>query len=255
MTMTSRLEPDLAGSRPHKVAVVRDADVTARTLRLLTLLQARPRWPAGELAVRLDAAPRTLRRDLQRLRSLGYEITGRPGPGGHYELRSGTRLPPLVFDDEEVIVLVTALRAAEQGPSAEVASRALVKLQRVVPRSLAARIEAFAAHSEAVRLDAAAPPNSLVALTAAAAGDQLIGFVYTDPAGGSGPRRVDSARCVALRDRWYLLAFDLDRDDWRTFRLDRISAVDHRGRVPRRSLPDDDLARWFSTDFGRSPRR
>lgn len=229
------------------------ADVTTRTLRLLTLLQTRARWPAGELARRVGVPSRTLRRDLQRLRSLGYEVRGQPGPGGHYALEAGSRMPPVVFEDDEVVALVTALRVAEQGPAAEAASRALVKLQRVTPRPLARQIEAVAAHSEAVDLGTGPAQGPLVELTAAAAGNRGIRFEYTDQHGRVSHRRVDSARCLTVRRRWYLLAYDLDRDAWRTFLVDRVGAVEAGEPVARREPPATDLAHWLRTDFGRAP--
>ncbi|MEV5634107.1 helix-turn-helix transcriptional regulator [Micromonospora tulbaghiae] len=230
-----------------------DHDVAARTLLLLTLLQTRPAWPAAELAERIGVSPRTLRRDLRRLAELGYEVVGRPGPGGHYRLAVGARVPPMVFDDDEVVALVVGLRMAEQGQAAEAAARALVKLRRVLPRRLAALATDVAAHSETVVLDRARPQDALLGpLTAAAAADLGVRFAYTDQHGTTSRRRVDSVRCLFVRGRWNVLAYDLDRTDWRVFRLDRIRDVVGDGATTRRDPPADDLATWLRTDFGRS---
>lgn len=233
-----------------------DTDVAARCLRLLTLLQTRPTWPAAELAERLDVAPRTLRRDLQRLTSLGYGIESRPGPGGHYRLSAGSRLPPMVFDDDEVVALVAGLRMSERGPTAEAASRALIKLTQVLPRRLAALAAGVVEATETVDLDPPEVPGSvqeelLTKLTAAAAGDLLTTFAYVDQHGVASRRRADSVRCLFTRGTWSLLAFDLDRDGWRVFRLDRVRDVVGHRPAPRRDPPADDLAAWMRSDFGR----
>lgn len=231
-------------------------DVAGRTLRVLILLQTRPRWPAAELANRIGTSARTLRRDLRRLAGLGYEVIGRPGPGGHYRLASGTRLPPMVFDDDEVLALVVGLRMAEQGPNVEAAARALVKLRQVLPRGSAALAADVAAHSETLVLDEAVdqgqPGDVLGSLTAAAAADLAVRFSYTDQHGNQSRRRVDSVRCLFVRGRWNVLAYDLDRMDWRVFRLDRIRELDTGKPTARRDPPAEDLATWLRTDFGRT---
>lgn len=229
-----------------------DVDVAARTLRLLTLLQTRPTWPAAELAERTGTTPRTLRRDLRRLAGLGYEVMSRPGPGGHYRLAAGTRLPPMVFDDEEVVALVAGLRMAEQSPTAEAARSALVKLRQVLPRRLAAIAADVAAHSETLVDDESDADDILAPLTAAAAADLLVRFSYIDQHGTASRRRVDSVRCLFSHGRWYVLAYDLDRVDWRVFRLDRIREVIGDRPTGRRDPPVDDLAAWLRTDFGRT---
>lgn len=170
-------------------------------------------WPAAELAERTGTSSRTLRRDPKRLAALGYQVTSRPGPGGHYRLTAGARLPPMVFDDAEVVALVAGLRMAEDGPSGEAAARALVKLRQVLPPRLAALAADTAAHSEALVLErSGGEPGAedlLESLTAAAAADHRVGFSYTDQHGATSWRRVDSVRCLFVRGRWLVLAYDL----------------------------------------------
>lgn len=234
-----------------------DTDVAARTLRLLTLLQARTKWSAAELLQRTGTSDRTLRRDLQRLTDLGYEVVSKPGPGGYYQLDAGTRMPPMVFEDDEVVALISGLRMAEQSTDSEAAGRALVKLRQVLPRRLAALAAALATHSETVTLDEAPTGDLIGSLMTAAAADLGARFAYTDQHGAASQRRVDSIRCLFVRGRWSALAFDLDRMDWRVFRLDRIrDVVVADEAATRRDPPADDLAAWLRTDFGRTgPRR
>lgn len=231
---------------------MKEPGTAARALRLLTLFQTRSTWSAAELAERTGTSRRTLRRDLSRLSALGYEVTSRPGPGGHYRLAAGGRLPPMVFDDDEVVALVTGLRMAEQSPAAESASRALAKLGQVLPRPLAGLAAQVAAHSETITFGETAAEDVLGELMAAASADRSIRFTYTGQDGTRSSRRVDSARCLLVRGRWYVLAYDVGREDWRVFRLDRIGEVVSGRQVPRRRPPSDDLATWLRTDFGRA---
>lgn len=230
-----------------------DTDVAARTLRLLILLQARTKWSAADLLKRTGTSARTLRRDLRRLIDLGYEVVSKPGPGGYYELVAGTRMPPMVFNDDEVLALITGLRMAEHTTSGDAASQALVKLRQVLPQRLATLTDVLATHSEALALDEIPNGDLIGSLTAAAAAGLSVGFSYTDQHGAASKRRVDSLRCLFVRGRWSALAFDLDRVDWRIFRLDRMSNVLVTDKpATRRDPPADDLAAWLRTDFGKT---
>ena len=231
------------------------ADPTARTLRLLGLLQTRTTWPAAELAARLGASGRTLRRDLDRLRSLGYDVESRPGPGGHYALRGGGRIPPLLFEADEVVALVAALRMVEDRVTGDAVQRALTKLARLLPPDTTGTARAVTGGSETARWD---PPDLdlavLEALTGAGVSDLGVTFRYEDQLGQPSERRVDTVRCVYSRGHWYVVAYDLHREDWRLFRLDRVRDVvvgDRRARS--RPGPAEDLVTWFATDFGRQP--
>ncbi|GAA1929204.1 helix-turn-helix transcriptional regulator [Nocardioides hwasunensis] len=230
------------------------SDPTVRTLELLVLLQARATWPATELAERLGTSARTLRRDLHRLGSLGYEVVGKPGPGGHYQLVAGSRMPPLVLDDDEVVALVTGLRMVEGDLGSDAGSRALVKLQRVLPRRLADRVAQVAGASEVVALGEPTTPagRDLSVLTRASVDGALVRFDYNDQHDVRTHRTVDSIRCLYARGRWSVLAFDHDRADWRLFSLERMDSVATGGPAERRYPPAPDLAEWLRTDFGRA---
>ncbi len=158
----------------------------------------------------------------------------------------------MVFDDDEIVALVAGLRMAEQSPAAEAAARALVKLRQVLPRRLAALASDVATHSETLVLDETPASDLLGELTAAAAADLGVRFSYHDQHGTVSHRMVDSLRCLFIRGRWSVLAYDHDRVDWRVFRLDRIRELDILGAEPRRVPPAEDLATWLRTDFGRA---
>ncbi len=213
-------------------------DTTERVLTLLGLLQQRQVWTGPELADRLGVTPRTVRRDVERLRNLGYPVHASKGIGGGYQLGSGQDLPPLLLDDEEAIVTAVALLAGAGGAIAsggDVALRALTKLDQVLParlrhevRALSSSVESFGGGRDPV--DAA----SLMTLARACRDEVEVGFDYR-----SAPRRLEPYRLVASDRRWYLLAYDLDRDDWRSFRVDRMSAVVARTwRFRPRAAPD-----------------
>ncbi len=230
-----------------------DSDVAARTIRLLVLLQTRPTWPAAELAERLEVSPRSLRRDLTRLTDLGYAVESRPGPGGHYRLAAGSRIPPLLFDDDEVLAIVAGLRMAEPRLSGDAAARALVKLIRVLPPTLSEVAEKLADHSQALPRHAEPDPmpDVLKHLIDASAAGLSVAFDYTDQHGIPTQRHVDSTHLLFWGAAWYVLAFDLGRQDWRVFRLDRVDHVLAGSACPEREVPAADLADWLSRDFGR----
>ncbi|MFI5719192.1 helix-turn-helix transcriptional regulator [Nocardia sp. NPDC051750] len=213
---------------------------TERVLTLLGLLQQRRVWTGPELAGRLRVTPRTIRRDVERLRALGYPVYAGQGVGGGYRLGPGQDLPPLLFDDEEAIATaVSLLMGAGGAVTGDAALRALTKLDRVLParlrhevRALAGSVEAFGTGHQPVDSEA------LMTLARACRDEVEAGFDY--PSGNrTQRRRVEPYRLVASDRRWYLLAYDLDRDDWRTFRVDRMTGVASRTwRFRPRPAPD-----------------
>lgn len=229
-------------------------DPTARALALLTLLQTGRRWSGADLADRLAISARTLRRDVDRLRGLGYAVLTRPGPGGTYRLTGGTAMVPLLFDDDEAIAIVTALAVLgpRLGPD-DPAQRALAKLQQNLPARLARRAAAAAGGLEVLpERTSIVDPAVIGVLADAAAESGRVRFTYERADGEIAARTVDPYRQVYGRGHWYLLAWDVDRDDWRVFRLDRITAAERRpGVFDRRDLPAETVADYLTSDFGR----
>lgn len=205
------------------------AQTTARVLQLLGLLQARPVWSGPDLAERLGVTVRSVRRDVERLRDLGYPVEASKGIGGGYRLGAGRALPPLLLDAEEAVAVAVCLRLAAGGTVAgigEAALRTLTKLDQVLPGRLRAQVAAV--HEATVTLDsqsAAVDPDVLLTLARASRDRHRVRFGYVDRGGDATARLAEPYRMVATGRRWYLLAFDLDRDDWRTFRLDRMRDV------------------------------
>ena len=238
------------------------ANTSSRTLRLLSLLQNHRFWPGAELAGRLGVSPRTLRRDIDRLRELGYPVTAHPGVDGGYQLASGAALPPLVVDDDEAVALVVGLRLATQGAVAaqadatpggiaEAAARALAKVTQVMPSRLRRRVEAVAAMTESATWSgadqtAAIDPDVLASTALACRDAERLRFSYTAAGGAQTERHVEPHRLVALDRRWYLVAYDVTRNDWRSFRLDRIADMPHPtgARFRPRALPAGDAAEF-----------
>lgn len=204
-------------------------DTTERVLTLLGLLQQRQVWTGPELADRLGITPRTVRRDVERLRTLGYLVHASQGVGGGYQLGQGQDLPPLLLDDEEAIATALSLLAgAGDAIAGDAALRALTKLDRVLPARLREEVRALSGSVESFG-GGRTPVDSDVLMTLArACRDQVeAGFDY--PSGGEvRRRRVEPYRLVASDRRWYLFAYDLDRDDWRSFRVDRMTEVSAR---------------------------
>ncbi|RPF21157.1 helix-turn-helix transcriptional regulator [Myceligenerans xiligouense] len=201
---------------------------TERVLTLLGLLQQRRVWTGPELAARMRVTTRTVRRDVDRLRALGYPVHAGHGSGGGYQLGAGQVLPPLLLDDEEVIAVAAALLAGtgDAGTGGEAALRTLTKLDQVLPSRLRADVRALAGSVESFgRGRAPADPDVLLEVARACRDGVELGFGYRTRGGGEGRRRVEPYRLVASERQWYLLAFDRDRDDWRTFRVDRMSEV------------------------------
>jgi predicted DNA-binding transcriptional regulator YafY len=203
-------------------------ETSARLLRLLSLLEARPEWSGTDLAVRLDVTVRTLRRDVQKLRSLGYPVSATPGVAGGYRLGAGAALPPLLLDDDEAVAVALSLRTSaphDVTGMGEAAVRALAKLEQVLPSRL--RERAAAIGHALVPLTGPGPvleADALTTMARACRACEQLAFSYRDRDGVVTARRAEPHRLVQAGYRWYLVARDLDRDDWRTFRADRIEA-------------------------------
>jgi predicted DNA-binding transcriptional regulator YafY len=223
-----------------------------RLLALLSLLQTPREWPGSELARRLEVSPRTVRRDVERLRDLGYPVEATMGAEGGYRLVAGAAMPPLLLDDEEAVAIAVGLRSAAgqavQGID-EAAVRALTKLERVLPARLRYRVGTLS--SATVPLvtgdQPAVDPSQLTEIAAAVTSRERLRFAYSDHVGATSKRQVEPFRLVSAGRRWYLLAFDLDRDDWRVFRVDRIAEAFATGARFTQREPIDDPA-TFVTD-------
>ncbi|GGX73191.1 helix-turn-helix transcriptional regulator [Streptomyces microflavus] len=275
---------------------------SARLLSLLSLLQARRDWPGALLAERLDVSPRTVRRDVDRLRELGYPVVAMKGPDGGYRLDAGTELPPLLFDDEQAVALAVALQIATTTGAGieEAAARALNTVRQVLPARLRHRVDTLrvtAVDRPAIRPEPQVDSDVLMAIGAAVHGREVLRFDYSPvsgpvratvgtsegcegtpaappgsaaPSGAAAPpapprgtppqtprhsgppppRRVEPHHLVTWGRRWYLVAWDLDRDDWRTFRADRITPRTPTGpRFPPRELPGGSVAAFITARF------
>ncbi|MFJ2958824.1 helix-turn-helix transcriptional regulator [Streptomyces sp. NPDC087270] len=219
-------------------------ETSARLLRLLSLLQSRRDWTGPELAERLEITARTVRRDVERLRALGYPVHATPGTAGGYRLGAGAALPPLLLDDEEAVAVALCLRTGAVGGVEgieETSARALTKLEQVLPSRLRHRVQAMQAVTvRAAPATATVRQEVLTAIGAACRDREQLRFDYLDHGGAGSRRTVEPYRLVHHGRRWYLLAFDTDRDDWRTFRVDRIEPKSPTGpRFTPRELPDD----------------
>jgi predicted DNA-binding transcriptional regulator YafY len=218
---------------------------SSRLLELLSLLQARADWPGGELAERLEVSGRTIRRDIERLRELGYPVESLSGPAGGYRLRAGAAMPPLLLDDDEAMGIE------------ETSLRALVKLEQVLPAHLRRRVRALG--SATVAMPDAGPtvdPQALSVIAAACRDSELVRFAYRRRDGTESRRQVEPHSLVNLGRRWYLLAWDPARDDWRTFRVDRLSRAASTGvRHTPRELPAKDAAEYVTRSISEMPNR
>ncbi|MEV8347162.1 helix-turn-helix transcriptional regulator [Streptomyces niveus] len=228
-------------------------ETSARLLRLLSLLQAHREWSGPDLAERLGVTPRTVRRDVDRLRELGYPVNASPGTGGGYQLGAGAELPPLLLDDEEAVAVAVGLRtAAGNGIDGigETSVRALAKLEQVLPSRLRRRVGALNAFTVPMLRGTDGPTVDASVLTELAnlcRDGERLRFDYLDHAGTPTRRTVEPHRLVCTERRWYLVAWDLDRADWRTFRADRLTPrPPHGPRFPPREPPADDLAAYVS---------
>lgn len=230
-----------------------------RLLRLLSLLQTRRHWAGSDLAQTLAVHPRTLRRDIDRLRELGYPIHASSGVAGGYAFRAGHALPPLLLDDDEALAVALTLRTAATGAVGgieETALRALVKLEQVMPARLRGRIDALRAAIVPMERGEPTVDAAVLAALAAACRDQLqVGFDYIDGRGQASTRLVEPQGMAHTGYRWYLVAWDPARDDWRTFRIDRISGTPNVGRhfAPRPSPEGGDLRAFVSRSVSAPP--
>ena len=215
---------------------------SARLLKLASLLQSRRHWPGAELADTLEVEPRTLRRDIERLRELGYPVEASAGVGGGYALGRGAALPPLVLEDDEAVALALALRMADaqveglEGGSAQL----LAKLDAMMPTRLRKRSSALHAVTLSLRTG---PPGVqaglLQGLATACRDNRRVAFGYRDHAGKASQRSVEPQRLANYGRRWYLVGWDAGRNDWRTFRVDRIEGLEIGPVVAARAVPDD----------------
>ncbi|PRX51443.1 putative DNA-binding transcriptional regulator YafY [Prauserella shujinwangii] len=210
------------------------ANTSTRMLRLLSLLQSHRFWPGAELATRLGVSQRTLRRDIDRVRELGYQVTAHPGVAGGYRLRPGSRMPPLLLDDEESVAVVAGLLTAANGAAAgveETSVQALSKLMAVMPPRLRDRIDALTAATvpAVVRTGQRVDAGTLITIAQACRHGERLRFGYVTAGGDRTTRVVEPHRLVPLDRRWYLLAWDLGREDWRQFRVDRMAQPEPTG--------------------------
>jgi predicted DNA-binding transcriptional regulator YafY len=236
-------------------------DPTARALQLLSLLQTYKFWPGVELAERLQVSGRTLRRDVDRLRELGYPVDATPGVAGGYRLTAGTHLPPLVLDDDEAVAIAVGLRAAASTSVAgieDTALRAMAKLEQVLPDRLRRRVKAVHGNVSQLRWGGGDGPTvdaeALAVLAQACRDHEQVRFDYQRRDGEDSRRLVEPHQLVSSGRRWYLAAWDVRRDDWRTFRLDRLSNPKLAGlRFTPRPIPGGDAATFVAQSLGERP--
>ncbi|MFC7807864.1 helix-turn-helix transcriptional regulator [Streptomyces olivaceus] len=232
-------------------------DTPARLLTLLSLLQTPREWPGGELAERLGVSRRTVRRDIDRLRELGYPVQASMGSDGGYRLVAGKAMPPLVLDDEEAVAIAVGLRAGAGHAVAgldEASVRALAKLEQVLPSRLRHRVTTF--HAATTPLTGGdgpgIDPGTLTVMASAVAGQERLRFAYRAADGTQSRRLTEPHRLVSTGARWYLVAYDLGREDWRTFRVDRVAEPFATGaRFTPRELPARDAAEYLRRSLQR----
>lgn len=235
---------------------------TSRLLTLLSLLQTRRDWPGSLLAARLEVSDRTVRRDVDRLRELGYGIRTTMGPEGGYRLDAGDDLPPLLLDDDQTVAMVLALQAAPTlgAHIDEAATRALATMRQVMPSRLRHRLAALEVETVGRPGDAPVPrvsPEVLLTVAAAIRDRETLRFDHLPPGGADDtaeqprpPRRAEPHHLVTSHGRWYLVGWDLDRDDWRLYRLDRVAPRVPTGpRFTRRTVPGGDVDAFVSARF------
>lgn len=233
-------------------------ETSARLLRLLSLFQGRRYWSGRDLAERLEVTPRTLRRDVDKLRSLGYPIHSSAGIEGGYQLGAGSTMPPLLLDDEEAVAVALGVRSAATGPVEgieEASLRALAKIEQILPPRLGRRVSALqamivSASGARIRADA----RALSTIASACRDRESLRFRYRDYGGTASSREVEPYRLVSTWRGWYLVAWDRSRRDWRTFRVDRVEAgVDVGTRFEPRDPPARDLVAYVAQGVRKAP--
>ncbi len=236
------------------------SETSSRLLELLSLLQARRDWPGGELADRLEVSGRTIRRDIERLRTLGYPVESLSGPAGGYRLRAGTAMPPLLLDEDEAIAIAVGLRTAARASVTgieETSIRALVKLEQVLPAHLRRRVGALG--SAMISPPVTGPtvdPQHLTVIAAACRESECLRFSYRSRDGSETRREVEPHSLVNLGRRWYLVAWDRRRTDWRTFRVDRLDRpAATGGTYTARELPAKDASAYVARSISDAPSR
>jgi predicted DNA-binding transcriptional regulator YafY len=235
-------------------------ETSSRLLELLALLQARRGWSGGELAARLEVSGRTIRRDVERLRGLGYPVESLSGPAGGYQLRAGSAMPPLLLDDEEAIAIAVGLSTAARSSVTgieETAVRALVKLEQVLPAHLRRRVGALSSATSMPPVEGpTVDPRHLTAIAATCRDFERLRFGYRSRDGSETRREVEPHSLVNYGRRWYLVAWDCAREDWRTFRVDRLAGPASTGaRFAARRLPARDAAAYVQRSIADAPSR
>src|SRR4051794_22048110 len=230
------------------------SQTSSRLLGLLSLLQTRRDWPGAELAERLEVSRRTIRRDVDRLRGLGYPVESLTGPAGGYRLRAGTAMPPLLLDEEEAIAIAVGLRTAARASVTgieETSIRALVKLEQVLPAHLRRRVAALGTATITRTPDGpTVDPQGLATIAAAARDSECLRFEYRSRDGAATRRDAEPHALVNLGRRWYLVAWDRGREDWRTFRVDRLERAAAAGRrFAARTLPAKDATAYVRSSI------
>ncbi|HTD07744.1 MAG TPA: YafY family protein [Solirubrobacteraceae bacterium] len=236
------------------------SQTASRLLELLSLLQGRRDWPGNELAERLEVSGRTIRRDIERLRQLGYPVDSLTGSGGGYRLRAGSSMPPLLLDDDEAIAIAVGLRTAARASVTgieETAVRALVKLEQILPAHLRRRVAALG--SATFTLPVSGPtvdPQHLTVIAATCRDRECLRFGYRSRDGTESRREVEPHSLVNRGRRWYLVAWDRRREDWRTFRIDRLATPAATGvRFAPRRLPARDVGAYVEQSITTAPNR
>ncbi|MFC8528943.1 helix-turn-helix transcriptional regulator [Nocardia sp. NPDC057227] len=237
-------------------------DPTGRALHLLSLLQTHRWWRAAELAERLEITERTVRRDIDRLRELGYPVDATTGRYGGYRLAAGTHMPPLILDDDEAVAVAIGLRYAAEADIdgiEETSLRALMKIEQLLPHRLRRRVSALQSSVSSLRRitdEDLVDPGTLGVLAAACRDHEEVRFGYRRRDGENSPRLVQPHQLVTAGRRWYLVALDRDRDDWRTFRLDRIGEPRPVGsRFTPRPIPGGDAVNFLAGSLAALPRQ